>query len=56
MQAVILRGQDVELEFKGAPKIKILDETYGPYGEEDVTMPLGAAMFFLCKKGARVKR
>jgi hypothetical protein len=46
----------VELEFKSAPKIKILGETYGPYEEEDVTMPLGAALFFLCKKGARVKR
>ena len=56
MQAVILTGPEVDLEFKGAPKIKILGETYGPYGEEDVTMPLGAALFFLCKKGARVKR
>ena len=56
MHAVVLEGPDVDLEFKSAPKIKILGETYGPYEEEDVTIPIGAAMFFLCKKGARVKR
>jgi len=56
MHAVVLEGPDVELEFKSAPKIKILGVTYGPYEEEDVIMPIGAAMFFLCKKGARVKR
>ena len=56
MRAVIIRGDPVHLEFKHAPKIKILDTVYGPYEEEEATLPLEAALFFLCKKGARVKQ
>jgi len=56
MQSVIIRGDPVTLEFLRAPKIKILDTLYGPYDEEEATLPLGAALFYLCKKGARVKR
>ena len=56
MQSVIIRGDPVTLEFRHAPKIKILDTWYGPYDEEEATLPLEAALFFLCKKGARVKR
>jgi DNA primase small subunit len=55
-KAVILRGEPVTLEFKHAPKIKILDVWYGPYEEEEATLPLEAALFFLCKQGARVKK
>jgi DNA primase small subunit len=55
-QAVIIRGNQVKLEFKSAPKIKILDTWYGPYEEEEANLPLGVALFFLCKQGARVKR
>ncbi len=55
IQAVVQTGEDVKLEFKGAPKIKILGEEYGPYEEGAIVeLPLGAALFFLCKKGARV--
>jgi hypothetical protein len=53
-KAVIIRGDDVPLEFHNAPKIKILDTWYGPYSEEEATLPLEAALFFLCKQGARV--
>ena len=56
MRAVIIRGDPVTLEFREAPKIKILDTWYGPYREEEATLPLEAALFFLCKQGARVKR
>ena len=55
MRSAILQGDPVELEFRHAPKIKILDTLYGPYDEEEATLPLEAALFFLCKKGARVK-
>ena len=55
-EAPILRGDPVKLEFRHAPKIKILDTWYGPYEEEEATLPLEAALFFLCKQGARVKR
>jgi len=56
IKAVIIRGEPVHLEFGHAPKIKILDTVYGPYEEEEATLPLEAALFFLCKKGARVKQ
>ena len=56
VQSVIIRGDPVDLEFRHAPKIKILDTWYGPYDEEEATLPLEAALFFLCKQGARVKR
>jgi DNA primase small subunit len=55
-KAVIIRGESVDLEFKRAPKIKILDTLYGPYEEEEASLPLEAALFYLCKQGARVKR
>jgi DNA primase small subunit len=55
-KAVIIRGEPVELVFRHAPKIKILDTWYGPYEEEEATLPLEAALFFLCKQGAKVKR
>jgi DNA primase small subunit len=55
MQAVIQTGEDVKLEFRGAPKIKILGVEYGPYKEgEKAELPLEAAIFFLTKQGARV--
>jgi DNA primase small subunit len=54
-EAVIIRGEPVKLKFLWAPKIKILDTEYGPYEEEEATLPLEAALFYLCKKGARVK-
>jgi DNA primase small subunit len=53
--AVIPNKDMIKLEFKGAPKIEILDEEYGPYEEGAIVdMPIEAALFFLCKKGARV--
>jgi DNA primase small subunit len=55
-KAVIIKGPMIKLEFKHAPKIKILDIMYGPYEEEEAELPLEAALFFLCKKGARVLR
>jgi len=56
LEAVVVRGGEVRLEFSHAPKIKILDTWYGPYDQEEATLPLEAALFFLCKKGARVKK
>lgn len=39
-----------------APRFRIGDETYGPFEEERVELPLAAALFLLCKKAARVER
>jgi DNA primase small subunit len=53
-KAVVITGETVRLKFKWAPKIRILDEVYGPYEDETAEIPLEAALFFLAKKGARV--
>jgi DNA primase small subunit len=53
-KAVVLKGPAVKLEFKKAPRIRILGKEYGPYENEQVEIPLEAAIFFLAKKGARV--
>jgi DNA primase small subunit len=55
-KAVIINGPSVKIEFKNAPKIKILDTWYGPYEEEKAELPLEVALFFLCKKGARISK
>ena len=52
--AIVIKGGLVRLEFKWAPKIRIIDEVYGPYEDEIAELPLEAALFFLAKKGARV--
>jgi len=39
-----------------APEIRIGDETYGPYEDERVELPLAVAMFLLCRRVARVER
>ncbi|NHJ13973.1 MAG: hypothetical protein EAX95_09865 [Candidatus Thorarchaeota archaeon] len=36
------------------PKIRIGDETYGPYHDETVELPMGAAVFMLCKGVAKI--
>jgi DNA primase small subunit len=54
--AIVLRGPHVKLEFREAPIIKIDETIYGPYSWETAELPLEAAMFYLCKKGARLAR
>jgi DNA primase small subunit len=54
-KSIVIHGDLVELEFRQAPKIKILETWYGPYEDEEATLPMEVALFFLCKQGARVK-
>jgi DNA primase small subunit len=54
--AIALRGPPVKLEFRNAPPMRIGETLYGPYGEETAELPLEAAIFYLCKKGARLAR
>lgn len=54
--AVVINGPTVKLQFKHTPKIKINDVEYGPYENEQAELPLGAAIFFLAKKGAMIKK
>jgi len=55
-KATVITGDPVRLDFRWAPKIKINDVVYGPYEDEEAELPLGVALFYLCKKGARLKR
>ncbi|MBN2334503.1 DNA primase small subunit PriS [Candidatus Bathyarchaeota archaeon] len=55
-RAIAIDGDPVKLEFSRAPRIRIRDTEYGPYENEEAELPLGVALFYLCKKGARVKR
>jgi DNA primase small subunit len=54
VSAISIKGSPVKLRFKLAPKIKINNEEYGPYEEEEAILPLEAAIFFLCRKGAMI--
>ena len=52
--AVTIRGPPVKVEFREAPRMRIGDTLFGPYSEEAAELPLEAALFYLCKKGARL--
>ncbi len=54
--AAIIRGDPVKLEFRDAPRMRVNDQWYGPYCGESAELPLEAALFYLCKKGARLAR
>ena len=53
--ALAFPSGETRLYVRDAPKIRIGDTEYGPYRDEAVTVPMAAAMFLLCKKGARVE-
>ena len=53
-EAVVIDGPPVKLRFKWAPEITMNGIPYGPYQDEELELPLGAAIFFLAKKGAMV--
>jgi DNA primase small subunit len=52
--AITLKGDELELYIKWAPRFRIGTHYYGPYEEEKVNLPLEAAIFVLCKKGGRI--
>ncbi len=54
--SVAFRGGTEKLHVRWAPRFRIGEDWYGPYEEEDVEVPMAAAIFMLCKKGARVSR
>ncbi len=54
ISAIAFKTGTVKLYVKYAPKFRIIDAWYGPYHQEEVEVPTAAAVFLLCKKGARV--
>ena len=55
-QAIAFTEGTERVRVKRAPTIRIGDETYGPFEDEAVELPLAVAMFLLCKRAARVER
>jgi len=54
--AIALTDGSEKIYVKWAPKFRIGDESYGPYEEERVELPIAAAVFLLGKKAARLER
>lgn len=54
--AVALTGGTETVYVRRAPRFRIGDETYGPFEEERVELPLAAAVLLLGRKVARVER
>jgi DNA primase small subunit len=53
--AIAFKTGEAKIYVRHAPKIRIAEMEYGPYTEETVTIPMAAAVFLLCKKGARIE-
>ncbi len=53
-EAVAFEGEDLRLKVRWVPKFRIKDDYYGPFEGEEVTLPLAAALFVLCKGGGMI--
>jgi DNA primase small subunit len=53
-EAVAFDGEDLRLKVRWVPKFRIRDDYYGPFEGEEVTLPLAAALFVLCKGGGMI--
>ncbi|MEM1550736.1 MAG: hypothetical protein QXR13_02240, partial [Candidatus Bathyarchaeia archaeon] len=53
-EAIAFRGSEAKIYVKEAPMFRLGDETFGPFNEQEVTLPLSAAMLLLCKGAAVV--
>jgi DNA primase small subunit len=54
--AIALTDGNEKVYVRRAPRFRIGDEFYGPYEEEQVELPMAAAVFLLCKNAARLER
>jgi len=52
--AIAFKRGEVTIYVKKAPKFRIGEETFGPFEDEKVELPMAAAMFLLCKDAAEV--
>ncbi len=52
--AVAFQEGHKKIYIKHAPEISLQGESYGPFKEETQELPMAVAMFFLCRKSARV--
>lgn len=53
--AIAFKEGTDRVHVRSAPRFRIGETEYGPYGDETVEVPTAVAMFLLCKKGARIE-
>lgn len=53
-EAVVFDGGDLKIQTRWVPKFRIKEDEYGPFEEEEVSLPLAAALYVLCKGGGRI--
>ena len=54
VDAVVFRRGEVKVHVHECPELTINNETYGPYNNEDVIIPLALAVYLLCKGAAEI--
>nr|HDO80425.1 hypothetical protein [Candidatus Bathyarchaeota archaeon] len=52
--ALVFKGE-IRVQVEDAPQFRIGEETFGPYKNEAVELPLSAAVFLMCKGAAYLK-
>ncbi|MDH7503861.1 MAG: hypothetical protein QHJ82_14275, partial [Verrucomicrobiota bacterium] len=52
--AVAFKSEEVKLYVDEAPQFRMGEETFGPFNQQKVELPLAAALFLLCKEAAEV--
>lgn len=53
-RAIAFKGDEIRVMVKSAPRFRIGDEILGPFKDEEIDLPVAAAVFLLCRKAARV--
>lgn len=51
---IVFHNGQVEIHVDSAHRFRLGDESYGPFDNEVLELPLAAAIFLLCKKAARL--
>ena len=55
ISAIAITGGTETVFVRRVPRFRIGDETYGPFNEERVELPISIAVFLLCKNAARLE-
>lgn len=53
--AIAFKKGEVKLYVDDTPQFRLGEETFGPFNQQEIELPLAAALFLLCKEAARVK-
>jgi len=53
-KAIAFKGYSVKVMVKDSPFFRLGEETFGPYKNEKVELPVGVAIFLICKERAEI--